>query len=917
MSYTSQARQNAYDYLRFLSRHRLITSEIFKSSKAKIDVREAKAVAIAEAKRIQREAEVLARREAKKAETAKRNKDKAEAKKHEKLIRTIPNGLLRDRYTATSELENSIRDMWKMTVGSRSRFIGGRVDVTLDVSTGDRGYKAFRLLFLDGSDNYMFEGGTKFLILQPTPIEAEKLVQRFRNGINHCVFTPVISKLQSMVENVSPATKKRLGQRINKLTALSLIYADGVPECKMDEVAKASGLKIHLHDVLGNDLALYNRDGRVGSLHMTNTRENHVDIGIVVDSDPTELEQPEMITLWNSIKDTDKFYMIDGDLKEGLPTKIRTLEGAWRVKDPMRDACSEFDKELGIINYKVNAMKQPELNAFLKAGRIINGWSTTLNGGDATGCADMPSAYAQFKKCEMYSGFLGHVHQFRSGVFTKEFVEKHLGYYQVTVRGGIDWLSEKLGLYVGLSTVLFGPELLYFIKNGLIVDITQGAWGSRFDFDFPEYMMEDIIIKNKNKKPRKERPYCHWAGRLGIEREETSHTISASQEWASHIGAEHKVFYWREQGLVTIKKPVKQCFTAHHILGALTAYTRIQMMEAMRQFEPSNLVRVVLDGIYYKGEKPAGLAWFKDKDVKVTEDSMGWYADEEVPVAPPLCNIVGNSLLTGQGGSGKTYSVFMNPGFNTILYVSPSHILGQDVHQKYKAKYTTIHKLIGIDCRPYCEEFRVPPVIFVDEITQIDAAWIDKVFELYPESLILLAGDVDNTGRWFQCRSGGGEEWNTIWTPKDVDVIEYLDDRRSRDDDLKALKLNIRNVMAQCDLENGLYQMEEWARKLPISEFVFVPGDTCIAGTHRTNAKLLEKGIVSGYYKKGGAVSDVPLPNFEKRGSFTIHSYQGKTIETGSIWIFIDDLFEYAMLYTAVSRAVNRSQIKFVRSRDL
>jgi len=904
MPYTSEARQTAYEHLRLLSRHKLITSEKFKSEKAKIDKREAKSVADAEAKRVRKEAEALARREAKKAETKKRNEDKKEAKKHEKLVRIIPGGLLRDRFTASGDFEKDVRDMWKLTVGTTSRVIGGRVDETITVNTGDRGYKQFRVDFLDGSDNYKFEAGTKFLILQPTRIEAEKLVQRFRDGINHCVFTPVISKLAGMIEDVSPATKKRLCQRIKKLTMLSLIYADGVPESKMDEVAKASGLKIHLHDVLGNELAVYNKDGRVGCLRMTNTRENHVDIGLVVDSDPMELDQPEMVTLWNSIKDTDKFYMIDGDLKEGLPTKIRTLDGAWRVKDPMRDACSEFDKELGIINYKINAMKQPELNDFLKAGRIINGWSTTLNDVTATGCADMPSAYAQFKKCNKYAGFLGHIHQFRSGMFSVDFVKEHLGYYQITVRGGVNWLSSKLGLYVGLSTVLFSPELLYFIEEGLEVDIVQGAWGSRFDFDFPEYMMTD-------------RRYCFWAGRLGIEREETSHTISASQEWASHIGADHKVFYWRDQGLVTIKKPVKQCFTAHHILGALTAYTRIQMMEAMKQFEPSNLVRVVMDGIYYKGEKPSSLDWFKDKKVKKTDvTSMSWYDAQEVPVAPPLCAIVGNALLTGQGGSGKTYSVFMNPGFNTILYVSPSHILGQDVNKKYGAKYTTIHKLIGIDCRPYCEEFRVPPVIFVDEITQIDASWIDKVFELYPSSLILLAGDIDKDGRWFQCRSGGGEEWNTIWKPT-IDVIEYLDDRRSRDDDLKALKLRIRKVMKQCDLENGLYQIEEWAKRLPISKFDFVEGDTCIAGTHRTNAKLLEKGVVSGYYKKGGFVSDVELPNYEKRGSFTIHAYQGRTIEKGSVWICIDDLFEYAMLYTAVSRAVNFSQIKFFRSRDL
>jgi len=904
--YTSTARTLEYEHLQWLSRHRLITSDQFRSKKAKIDEREERSLERAEANRIKREQEVIKRREERRAETIRRNKDKAEAKKHQTLVRIIPGGLLREKYSVGGNLEEAIRDMWKIAVGTTARFIGGRVDVTVSVGSGDKNYKQFRLNFLSDSDNYKFESGDKFLILQPTRVSGEKLKQRFRDGINHCVFAPVLSKLNGMVEDASDSTKKRLNQRIKKLTNLSVIYANGVPECKMDEVAKASGLKIYLHDVLGDDLAIYNKDGRVGCLRMTNTRENHVDIGMVVDSDPMELDGKEMITLLNSIKDTNKFYMIDGDLKEGQPTKIRTLEGAWRVKDTMRDACSQFDKELGIINYKVNAMKQPELNAFLKAGRIINSWSTTLSDGIATGCADMPSAYAQFKKCHKYSGFLGHIHQFRSGEFSVDFVKEHLGYYQIIVRGGIDWLMEKLGLYVGLSTVLFSPELLYFIDNGLEVDIVCGAWGSRFDFDFPEYMMED-------------RRYCHWAGRLSIERMETSHTIPASSEWASHISADHKAFYWASQGLLTIKKPVKQCFTAHHIFGALTSYTRIQMMEAMKLFEPSNLVRVVMDGIYYRGEKPAGLEWFKDKKPKTTEnDTTPWYCQEEVPVFPPLCKIIGNSLLTGQGGSGKTYSVFMNPGFNTILYVSPSHILGQDVHNKYGAKYTTIHKLIGIDCRPYCEEFRVPPVIFVDEITQIDASWVSKVFELYPSSLILLAGDIDASGRWYQCRSGGGDEWNTIWKPDGVDVIEYLDDRRSRDDELKELKIKIRNVMRKCDLENGLYEMEEWAkRELPISEFNFVPGDTCIAGTHRTNEKLLEKGIVSGYYKKGGYVSNVELPEYKKRGSFTIHSYQGKTIETGNIWIFIDDLFEYAMLYTAVSRAVNYSQIKFVKARNL
>jgi hypothetical protein len=343
------------------------------------------------------------------------------------------------------------------------------------------------------------------------------------------------------------------------------------------------------------------------------------------------------------------------------------------------------------------------------------------------------------------------------------------------------------------------------------------------------------------------------------------------------------------------------------------------MMEAMKQFDINNLIRVVLDGIYYKGDKPVGLDWFRNKRYNREENTnISWYSHTEDMVQfPPMARFTKNALLTGQGGSGKTYSVMTDKGLNTVLFVAPNNLLGQDIHKKYNGKYTTIHKLIGIECRPYYEEQRTPAVILIDEITQIEAEWIEKVFVMYPKSLILLAGDLDSTGRWFQTRGGNGNSWNQIWKPRNVDIVEFTEDRRSKDDELKRLKLYIRQKMRECPLEDCNFLMEQFTKTIPTVEFHFKEGDTCIAGTHRTNAKLLERGVVSGYYKKGGFVSDVELPGYEKRGSFTIHSYQGKTIEAGDIWIFIDDLFEYAMLYTAISRAVNFSQIKFVKSKSL
>jgi len=291
--YTSQARQDAYDYLRLIRQLRMITADQYKHEKAKIDRREAKSVADAEAKRVAKEAEAKAKRDAKKAETAERNRLKAEAeakrkelekkkKEEARNMTRVSADLLRHKYTADNDEEVAIREMWKLALNTRSRFIGGDVDVTLDVKPGGRSYKAFRFHFVYESNRYKFAGGDVFLILQPTPIQAKYLKQRFRDGITHCVFVPMIDKLKRLLETSSDSTKSRLNRRIKKLNALHAIYEEAVPEDKMEEVVKASGLKFTLCDIFKNEIAVYNKNGRVGSLFGSNVRENHIDIGVMV-----------------------------------------------------------------------------------------------------------------------------------------------------------------------------------------------------------------------------------------------------------------------------------------------------------------------------------------------------------------------------------------------------------------------------------------------------------------------------------------------------------------------------------------------------------------------------------------------------------------------------------------------------------
>ena len=72
--YTSQARIEEVEYLRYLVRHKYISSAQFKHEKAKVDRREAKAVALREAKRVAAAAAAAAKRKAKSAALAKAKK---------------------------------------------------------------------------------------------------------------------------------------------------------------------------------------------------------------------------------------------------------------------------------------------------------------------------------------------------------------------------------------------------------------------------------------------------------------------------------------------------------------------------------------------------------------------------------------------------------------------------------------------------------------------------------------------------------------------------------------------------------------------------------------------------------------------------------------------------------------------------
>ena len=778
-------------------------------------------------------------------------------------------------------------------------------------------YKQFRNQFLHGSDEWYFTIRDRIIIFKNTDLDSEKLHQYFKDGISHCVFSPIKQKiLENINTTKSKDAMKKWRVRYNNIVDLEKKYELGVPEDKMIDVAITSGFKIIIKDIIGNDLFLYNEKSKSGSLIFTNTRANHIDEGFLTLQDKgIELSSSEMSKKWNEIKND--FYMVEGDLKKGLPRKLMTLDGVWSLNNPEKEYFDEMNRIASISDCRFNASKYPDVNEFIKSGRIINSWNLNL-GNDATGHIDMKKAYTQFKQCSFYKGFLGVIHQWRCGSFNLDFIKNHIGIYRFKIIEFDNQLLSKLGFVFGGTYTLPSVEIEYFISLGMIVEIDAGVFGASIDFEFTE----DMLLKGEDGVPR----YSRWSGTLGSENLNKNYTFKCDKKWASHLKHElsaDNVFYWENLGVCSVKLPIDNVYTTHHILAFITSYVRIQMIQTMMKFDINNLVRVVMDGIYYKGDLPEVGDLFIAKKIKENGSfSDYWYSPSTVEVVWDSDTYSKNTLLTGAGGNGKTYKVLNDKGLNRVLFVAPMNLLGKGVASQYKIRSTTIHKLLGKDCIPWIKEQAYPPVILIDETTQIQADWIDEVFKMYPKSLILLAGDIDSKGQWFQCRNGNGIDFSKVWKPHDVDIISMDIDRRSLDDELRELKIKIRNKMKEVFVDGDNYneciKMTMWANKLNTISFddavkQFSVGDAWIAGTHAINVKLLENGVVSGWYKKGGNISYEEKENFEKRGSFTTHSFQGQTIEDKKVFISINSCFEYSMLYTAISRVRRISQLVFVR----
>jgi len=744
---------------------------------------------------------------------------------------------------------------------------------------GQLTFKIWKMqLFQGGSKEENFlpnsENADEILFYRPAQVANVQLNQVFRdNALSNCVFVPIISTINRVIQDVSRNTKKKYEAILANLFIEQSNYPDGVPQDELIALAKRLNIRLELNDVLGQKILETGSKASKIKIKLKNTRANHVDN--YTDEHITYVTQDEITEIYKEKRKAEEFYIIYNNTDK-IKT-LKTLDGTFKVKSDDEELIKEMDDQ--IFNSSIDALKYHELNEFIKEGRIISSTLIQFKPFDETTRSfDMKNAYAQYEHCGYYEGFPYILHQYRP-------VDKIVapGIYEFSVDISTP-LSRLFGLYADSVYILPSPEIKWWINNGVELTITKGVWGSTKHLKMsPEFVRKKL--------------YNKWTGKLSAPDNFrfTKHTFPADLDFVQHVKSMYPhTFYYGHKREAMVKIPHKHVYTNHHIYAFFTAYTRINMLNILKTIPIKDIHGVQLDAIFTNQEIKHPL--FREKELPELMNNTGtrWYWETTQgfyePHEPIHELITENSFLSGQGGSGKTYSILNDKGYINPLYVTPCHELGK----KMNTNYQTIHKLIGLKCDPLYID-TIPNVILIDEVTQLHEDYIHQAFKQYPHSLILLAGDID-ARQHYQCRGGYTNNYMPIYKPT-IPIINYTTDYRSQTETLKEMKLHLRKQMQKIFTDGGIEdtrKIRDYIKaKYPVitkeeANKLFQPNDVFLYSTNKTKDSL-------------------------SNPCHGVHAFQGQTIEPPSKIFITMDWFEYAMPYTAISRARSHEQIIFVK----
>ncbi len=795
----------------------------------------------------------------------------------------------------------------------------------------------------------------------PIPTAPQNIYQTFRdNEDNSCFFKGIEQFITAKMEEKSAyRTKDRYKALTNKVNKLKTLYPNGVPEEKIQEIADTLRISFEIRDMFNSLFITVRPDKKpLTTIRYYNTKENHVEIDKYIGNlnNKIEVESAQELTdmIVEKLQKGEFFYYLGTLFK---PSIVFTQDASYTYKSDQNKIIDKFNKENRLYDYSIDY--RSKLATYIEAGVNYNTHCSFPEMKKYTAKHieenfieyDMKQAYKQYRNAPHYLGFptiLTPPVKLYNWNVSK--CKKYVGYYQVKITGyknqNTKNILDIMGLSTGVHYLLTSPEILLFDMYGTIFEFISGSYSYKtIDIELTEEMLE-----NRN--------YCVWAGKLNSHNETTSRKTICSRSLADILSTKYDSVSINEypKGLSDIGFDSKvECKVEYknekvpwlgHIGGYITAYTRTNVLVHMLKLQPEDIIGYKLDGFITK--KPIEYLppsiWHTGENLKPTKAKFDWgfsiysscFENLECLDLPLFNERV--TFLSGEGGTGKSHTILSNMD---AFYVSACWRLNAEKTKEYGCQSLTIHQMLGKGCQSYLNRNAPPPILFIDELTQIHKEWITDLINKCPYSIIYIAGDIDKDGDFYQCKFKDVEPIDDF---TNMDFVKFETNYRCKDNRFLEELRGLRDVMKKSKFNTstiGKYVTEtlkdriidkETLTKIYNTETDWVICSTTDAENSQTdyytktlkgNKYLCVKHSAEHIYQRlqGKEIAlkgdikrgEITEKRYEKREAFTIHSFQGITIKNPDrLFIDLNRIFSPRQLYTALSRAEYREQVYLI-----
>lgn len=822
-------------------------------------------------------------------------------------------------------------------------------------------------------------------------VKAQKYAQSFLDGINHCFFTPIKSWAEGCLEDAKSKTaEKRYKSYVNKINNYLNIYNTGLPEDKIQEVCDdlQISIEVDLPSLYDKKVKLLNYQSNKKPLKIfrfINTRIDHVEINDVKSLDTFEEVEDKyaMADIEKKLQDEGQFYFYK--YNDGYPSKIYTFDKIYKLVDDYSEIVSKFQEDNNLDKYKIDHLKTTDLSRFCLAAVKTNGTIDFVKNihkikKEEVHHIDMKRAYTKSKDCPYYKGILGKITDFRK-------TDKIMGtgLYEIENIKINNPMFKKLNFIFNYN-IYTNAELEYYKDNGVEYDIVGGCWGSTIDLDFGKGEEDDTGMYSRvgEEGPR---VYCKWYGCLTLhdlnnkfrfytssEKFTELYNHALDNDYYGNIYYQEETPYSDAFGVIEYKK--RQVFHQAQIASFIVAYQRISILEQLKNIDIKNVVRVCVDGIYFKGDKVPLTKNFNYKPNKTFENEAGQeycvnhydyglkydYDAYNFDSMPRINNQY--EFHKGPGGTGKTHYNLTDKGLVNVLFVAPSWKLARRKQADYGCDSTTFYHILTADPDVWRKIEKKYSVLVIDEVSMLSNYNKNLIINRYRDHKIIFCGDVnyqldpvyspyevekDLVGNFLPTYlkyyfNDNGKNINSWLGNQNILMDNSLQEGIMKKELIEIPTIE-HNIMHRCKcplLKQNLLMLREIIGKRAIDRISekelnnLINGkfqekenidykieDYIITNTHKKKDVYSEKykDILKYYVKQNtrdycnGMIvfNEKPIgAQSEIRHGYTIHSLQGETA-LSKLFIDINGIKSIKMLYTAISRAQYWHQVVFIK----